>query len=248
MTEGLSRWLGGLAALLCLSCASGPGHFGQTADSATNICLRNPACYTQTGNDAILPWAGRAARAATTAHATLRVLEAADVARIEYLLVECAKEAHFKINEREYGKGVIPDDAECNRLIGKDKEGAPITRKTELGRMKHERAFMCAQQEILRLFPDNISIEPRYGPNGKPGEYALTDRRAGSMKPDFAIHASGQPGQVQCIYDFKFPCTKAGKENPRDNSATQRQMGRYKQIGGECNPAIITPQLGVIRD
>ncbi|RYZ42873.1 MAG: hypothetical protein EOO71_05930 [Myxococcaceae bacterium] len=248
MIEGLCRWLGGLAALLCLSCASGPGQYKQTVDSATNACLRNPACYTQTGNDAVLPWAGRAARAAATAHTTLRVLEAADVARIEALLVKCAEEAHFKINEREYGEGNIPEDAECMREVGKDKSGKPILRQAELGRMKHERAFKCVQQEILRLFPENISIEPRYGPNGKPGGFSLTDRRTGSMKPDVAIHATGQPGQVQCIYDFKFPCTKAGKENPGENPATQEQMSRYKELGGKCNPAIVTPQLGVIRE
>ncbi|RKH08096.1 hypothetical protein D7X74_32315 [Corallococcus sp. CA047B] len=170
------------------------------------------------------------------------------MARIEYLLVECAKEAHFKINEREYGEGKSPDDAECMREVGKDKAGDPVPRQAELGRMKHERAFKCVQQEILRLFPENISIEPRYGPDGKLGGYTLTSQRTGSMKPDVAIHASGQPGQVQCIYDFKFPCTKAGKEKPGSYPNTQDQMIRYKQLGGKCNPAIVTPQLGVIRD
>ncbi|RKG91327.1 hypothetical protein D7V88_09460 [Corallococcus terminator] len=217
-------------------------------DSATNACLRNPACYTQTGSDTILPWVGRAARAAAAAHAAQRVLEAADVARIEYLLVECAKKAHFKINEREYGEGKSPDDAECMRQVGKDKAGDPIPRQAELGRMKHERAFKCVQQEILRLFPENISIEPRYGPNGKPGGYSLTNRWTGSMKPDVVTHATGQPGQVQCVYDFKFPCMKSRKENPRSDPDTQDQMTLYKKLGGHCNPAIVTPQLGIIRD
>ncbi|MCY1047660.1 hypothetical protein OV208_40560 [Corallococcus sp. bb12-1] len=248
MIEGLSRWMGGWVALLCLSCVSGPGQYKQTADSATNVCFRNPACYSQTGNDAILPWVGRAARAATAAHATQRVLEAADVARIEYLLVECAKEAHFKINEREYGEGKSPDDAECLREVGKDKAGDPILQQTELGRMKHERAFKCVQQKILRLFPDNISIEPRYGPHGKSGGYALTNQWAGSMKPDIVTHAAGQPGQVQCVYDFKFPCIKSKKEYPFSNFETREQITLHKQLKGKCNPAIVTPQLGVVRE
>ena len=90
MIEG--RWL---VALLCVSCASGPTRYAQTTDTATSGCLRNPTCYTQPGDEAFLPWVDKAARAAATAGAAMKVLEAADVARIEHLLVECAKEANF---------------------------------------------------------------------------------------------------------------------------------------------------------
>lgn len=248
MIEG-ARWcLVGMLTLLCLSCAStGPSRYEQT-DSATSGCLRNPACYNLPGNEAVLPWVGQAARAAATASATLRVLEAADVARIEYLLVECAKEANFKVNEREYGEGKIPDDDECKRVVGKDKDGLPIGRQMELGKLKHDRAFRCVQEEIVRLFPDHVSIEPRYGPDDKSGGYALTDRWTKSMKPDVVLHASGQPDQIQCIYDFKFPCTKLSKADPLSSSDTLTQLGRYKDLGRNCKPAIVTPQMGVVRE
>lgn len=247
MIEG-TRWcLVGMITLLCLSCAStGPSRYEQT-DSATSGCLRNPACYTLPGNEAVLPWVGQAARAAATASATLRVLEAADVARIEYLLVECAKEANSQVNKREYGEGKIPDDDECNRVIGR-RRGEAITRKVELGTMKHVLAFECVRREILRLFPDHVSIEPRYGPKASTGGYGLTNQWEGSMKPDIVLHAPGQPNQVQCVYDFKFPCVTKSKDNPFSASEVLQQLKDYKRLGGDCSPAIITPQLGISRE
>ncbi|RKG56051.1 hypothetical protein D7V80_40925 [Corallococcus sp. CA054B] len=240
------RLLCGLAALLCLSCASGPRQYAQTSDSATSGCLRNPTCYTQPGDEAFLPWVDKAARAAASAGATMKLLEAADVARIEHLLVECAKEADFIVNEREYGQGKYPDDKECKRVIGRNKKGDLLTRQMELGTLKHAVAFACVRREILKLFPDQVSIEPRFGEESKSGAYALTNQWEGSMKPDIALHASGQPNRIQCIYDFKFPCTLWSKEHPLD--AVLQQLQDYGRLGGKCKPAIVTPLMGVIRD
>ncbi|WP_147439684.1 hypothetical protein [Corallococcus sp. CA049B] len=240
MIEG--RVLCGLVALICLSCASGPRQYAQTSDSATSGCLRNPTCYTQPGDEAFLPWVDKAARAAASAGATMKLLEAADVARIEHLLVECAKEANHAVDEREYGQGKYPDDKECLRVVGQDKDGKPIRRQAELGRLKHDVAFACVRREILRRFPTNVSIEPSYViRTGKSGQQDL-------MKPDVVLHASGRPDQAQCVYDFKFPCLKASKGNPLSVSETQEQMTRYSKLDGQCNPAIITPQFGIIRE
>ncbi|MFP2901553.1 hypothetical protein [Corallococcus sp. 4LFB] len=241
------RLLGGLVALLCLSCASGPTRYAQT-DSATNGCFRNPTCYTQPGDEAFLPWVDKAARAAATAGAAMRLLEAADVARIEHLLVECAKEANRVVNEREYGEGKYPDDAECMRVVGQDKDGSPIRRQAQLGKLKHAVAFACIQREVLRLFPENVSIEPRYSGDAKSGGPALTNQWTGSKKPDVVLHATNQPLQIQCIFDLKFPCTGKSKGEPFTNGDTLRQMSRYAALGGKCKPAIITPQLGVVRE
>ncbi|WP_158621693.1 hypothetical protein [Corallococcus aberystwythensis] len=235
-------------ALLCLSCASGPTRYAQTSDSATSGCLRNPTCYTQPGDEAFLPWVDQAARAAATAGATLKLLETADVARIEHLLVECAKEANLIVNEREYGEGKYPDDKECLRVVGQDKDGKPIQRQAELGKLKHAVAFACIQRDVRRLFPDNVSIEPRYGPSSTTGSPALTNRWTGSKKPDIVLHATGQPVQIQCIFDLKFPCTQKSKGAPLSNDRTREQMSRYAELGGRCKPAIITPQFGVVRE
>ncbi|NRD49557.1 hypothetical protein [Corallococcus exiguus] len=184
----------------------------------------------------------KAVRAAASAGATMKLLEAADVARIEHLLVECAKEADFIVNEREYGQGKYPDDKECLRVVGQDKDGKPIRRQAELGRLKHDVAFACVQREILRHFSNNVSIEPSYViRTGKSGQQDI-------LRPDVVLHASGRPDQAQCVYDFKFPCLKARKSNPRSAPETQDQMTRYANLDGQCNPAIITPLLGIIRD
>ncbi|WP_147470122.1 hypothetical protein [Corallococcus sp. AB049A] len=235
------RWLGMVFVLLCVSCATGPTRYAQT-DTATNGCFRNPTCYTQPGDEAFLPWVDQAARAAATAGAAMKVLDAADVARIEHLLVECAKEANFVVNEREYGEGKIPDDAECMRVVGYAKNGDPIRRQAELGALKHEVAFACIRREILRRFPNNVSIEPSYVVRmGKADQPVL-------MKPDVVLHASGRPDQAQCIFDFKFPCLKVRKNDPLSVPETRDQLTRYSNIDGQCNPAIITPQFGIIRE
>ncbi|NNC09058.1 hypothetical protein HJC10_40320 [Corallococcus exiguus] len=184
----------------------------------------------------------KAVRAAASASATMKLLEAADVARIEHLLVECAKDADFIVNEREYGQGKYPDDKECLRVVGYDKNGDPIRRQAELGRLKHDVAFACVQREILRHFPNNVSIEPRYViRTGKGGQQDI-------MKPDVVLHASGRPDQAQCVFDFKFPCLKDRKSDPLSVPETRDQMTRYASLDGQCNPAIITPQFGIIRE
>jgi hypothetical protein len=153
----------------------GTVRYEQSVDSATNICLRNPACYTQRGGEAVLPWVSRAAKATGTAFTAVKSLEAADVARVEQLLVQCAREADFQINEREYGRGKRPDDAECERVV-RHENGRPVLRRMELGTMKHAVAFDCVRREVLKLFPDNVSIEPRYGLDSTTGRYALTQQ------------------------------------------------------------------------
>ncbi|MFB1481478.1 hypothetical protein [Corallococcus sp. RDP092CA] len=246
--RGSFGWTRGLFVSLSLSCASGPARYAQTTDTATSGCLRNPSCYTQPGDEAFLPWVNKAARAAATAGAALKVLEAAEVSRIEQMLEECSKEANRVVNEREYGEGKYPDDKECLRVVGYDKKGGPLRRQAELGTMKHDVAFACVRREILRLFPENVSIEPRYDGGARPGNPSLANQWAGSKKPDIVLHASGQPLQIQCIFDFKFPCTRSGKSDPLASSETQKQMARYKELGGKCKPAIVTPQMGVVRE
>ncbi|WP_147450109.1 hypothetical protein [Corallococcus carmarthensis] len=113
--------------------------------------------------------------------------------------------------------------------------------------MKHAVAFACVQREILRLFPENVSIEPRYSGDARSGGPVLTNQWTGSKKPDIVLHATGQPHQIQCIFDFKFPCTRSSKSDPFASSETQKQMTSYKELGGNCRPAIVTPQQGVVR-
>lgn len=220
-------------------------HYAQSMDSATNGCLRNPACYVQSGDEAVMPWLSPSVRVARTTVAVLRLLESAELARIEEILIQCAKEADFEVNEREYGPGQRPDDAECERVV-RYENGNPVRRRVELGVMKHAVAFACVRGKLFPLFPDNISVEPRYGLDPATRQYALTRRWPDSLRPDIVIHAAGNPNKVQCVFDYKFPCTAASKRNPLASPDVRQQLERYEVLGN-CPPAIITPQLGVSR-
>ncbi|WP_239014171.1 hypothetical protein [Archangium violaceum] len=180
--------------------------------------------------------------------ATLKeFLEETDLRLVEQLLIECAREADFQVNEREYGKGKAPDDAECDRVVGYDNNGSKVTRAMELGTMKHEAAFACVRQRLLTRFPENISIEPRYSPGPAPRQSVLTDQWTGSLKPDIVLHFARNPTRVQCIFDFKFPCTLASKSNPLGpkSSDVRAQLRKYDALGGNCPSGIVTPQLGI---
>lgn len=132
-------------------------------------------------------------------------------------------------------------------MLGADKKGNEVTRAIELGTMKHEAAFSCIRRRLLTLFPDNISVEPRYGKNPSTGRYSLTTRWEDSLKPDIVLHFAHNPNKVQCVYDFKFPCTRASKLNPLgpSTSGTRRQLLDYDELGGNCPSGIVTPQLGI---
>lgn len=177
------------------------------------------------------------------------LLDEADVRLVEQLLIECAKEADFQVNEREYGEGRYPDDAECDRVVG-HKGDQDITRAIELGNMKHAAAFDCVRQKILTRFPDNLSIEPSYAPGSAPGQPVLTDIGTGTLRPDIVLHRAHNPAQVQCVYDFKFPCKAARKSDPPGDvdSDVRRQLSRYDKLGGNCPSAVVTPQLGINHD
>ncbi|MFY0563425.1 hypothetical protein ACN28E_06230 [Archangium lansingense] len=216
-------------------------------NSAVDGCLRNPACVaSMPGDEATIPWLSRALQTARTLVTLKEFLDEAEVRRIETILVECAKEADFLVNEREYGPGKYPDDAECDRLV-RDKEGKEVKRAIELGNMKHELAFACVQRRLFTEFPDNVSVEPRYAPGPVSGQYVLTNRWTGSLRPDIVLHFARNPTKVQCVYDFKFPCTSASKSNPLgpDGSKARQQLLEYDGLGGNCPSGIVTPQLGI---
>jgi hypothetical protein len=197
-------------------------------NSAVDGCLRNPACVAASpGEEALIPWLSRAVSTAQALATLKEFLEEAELRLVEEILVECARDADFQVNEREYGPGKSPSDAECERVVGY-KDGQPVKRAIELGVMKHELAFVCVERRLLTRFPDNISVEPRYGKNPSARGYSLTDN----------------PNKVQCVYDFKFPCTRASKGNPLSDSV-RKQLDRYDDLGGNCPSAIVTPQLGI---
>ena len=116
-----------------------------------------------------------------------------------------------------------------------------------MGRTAHRRALPeCIQRRRSEKYPDNFSIEPRLRKDELTEEVLLTNRRAGSLRPDIVIHFTRNSTQIQCIYDLKFPCGYAVGSNPWSNDVVM-QMRSYGELGGECLPALVTPQRGVVR-
>ncbi len=257
-----------LAALLLLAgcAAQRPARtYAQTTDSATSTCLRNPACYTQTGNEAPMPWLARSAEALRATAAVVRLLEAAELARVEQVLTECAKEAHFEVNERELGQGKRPTREECNKVLRRE-QGQDVTLAMDLGRKKHEQALDCVRKKLGPLFPENVSVNPRYkrDPAGRwrlldPSQVerwlrdGLLDHLLGTLIPDVVIHASGNPLQGQRVYDFKFPCIigkpPSWRQYPSGHPHHPHTQGEvYKDaLGMTESPFFVSPQFGISR-
>ncbi|WP_240486821.1 hypothetical protein [Hyalangium minutum] len=64
-----------------------PRQYAQSMDSASSACMRTPACYAPpSGETPILPWVARSIEAARAASALMKLLEAADLARVVQVL------------------------------------------------------------------------------------------------------------------------------------------------------------------
>ena len=260
-----SPWWVVWACVMASGCA--PGGLARPSmlmqDSATSGCLRNPACFTTSpGEEAIIPWLARSANAVRTTTAVLRLLEGAELARIETVLVRCAQQASQAVDaEDEVLGGRRPSAEECRKVV-RQENGKDVTRAMELGRKKHLRALDCARLELGKLFPDHVSFEPRYQRDPDTGrwswldprkvrewiELGLTHHLLGSLAPDIVIHASGNPNQLQNIYDFKFPCPADNnpswsKYRPGHPHHPKSQGDMYEKalLGGKL-PRFATPQ------
>ena len=138
---------------------------------------------------------------------------------VEKALRECAKLANEVVNRRRFGGDPTP--AQCEEVLGKDSRGRPVTRAMQLGEEKHAEAMECAAKRLGGLIPGRFSLEQRYryDPVTRRKELVSKEQRTellrqgkgshlkGTLVPDVAIH-SGNPLEVQAVYDFKFPCLR----------------------------------------
>jgi hypothetical protein len=201
--------------------------------------------------------------AARTTAAALRLLEAAELARIEQILTECVKDAHAEVNDRELGQGKRPTREQCNQVLRRE-QGQDVTLAMELGRKKHEQALDCARTKLGPLFSENVSINPHYKVDAA-GRWRLLDpnqvaqwlrdglfsQLLGTLIPDVVVHASGNPLQGQRVYDFKFPCMPTSppswRQYPKDHPHHPKDQGdKYKEaVGLEGKPSFVSPPFGV---
>jgi len=174
-----------------------------------------------------------------------RFLDEAQKGAVENVLRECVQEANTKVDDALFGKGRSLPDSECEKEpVVRDKL-APTWRR-HLGKLKHAAAFECIQRRLAEKFPNNFSIEPRLRQDELTGDVLLTNRWEGSLQPDLVIHFTRNITRIQCIYDLKFPCGYAVGRNPWSADVVT-QMEAYGNLGGECPPALVTPQLGIVR-
>ncbi|ATB28786.1 hypothetical protein [Melittangium boletus] len=251
--------------MLLSGCVFGStGLSAQTTDSVTSACLRTAACYTQTpGEEAILPWLSRTVEAARTTHAVMRLLDAAQLARIEELLVQCARRASDEVERAdEVLRGRSPDAEECRRVVRRE-NGRDVTRAMDLGNKKHAAALPCIREELVKRFPDHVSLEPRYQRDPDTGSWirldpvqvaewvqlGLTGRLWGSLAPDIVIHESGNPNKLQRVYDLKFPCPEDnqprwGRYSPEQPHFPKNQGRAYRDalLGGQHHAHLISPR------
>lgn len=239
-----------------------PSHYAQSTDSATSGCLRNPACYGQTGDDAIIPWLSRAERAVSTTATLATVLADADVKLIEQVLLQCARSANKQVNDADKElKGQEPTREQCREVIRKE-GGKDITRAMELGAKKHKLALDCVRAAFAERFSEHVTVEPAYQQDTETGRWlrldpkhvaewlqlGLTGRLWGSLVPDIVIHAAGNPNQAQRVYDFKFPCPAdndaSWRQYPKDHPHFPNDQGKMygkALLGGKSKPRAVTP-------
>jgi hypothetical protein len=220
-----------------------PSHYAQSCISQPGACAPVGA----TGEIVVSTTAVRVVKAVEAIQGLITLkdyLDEAEVVRVEAVLVRCAREADFQVNEREYGPRKYPSDAECDRVVGRSSKGVDITRAMELGTMKHEAAFACVERELGSEFADHLTREPRYGKNPASGRYSITDRWDDSLVPDIVLHLVRDANRIQFLYDFLFPCTLASKSDPL---ASLKKLDKYRPLAGGRRRALVTPQLGISR-
>ncbi|WP_434383917.1 hypothetical protein [Melittangium boletus] len=249
--------------LLGLGCLGPRGFSVQTTDSATSVCLRTPACVTRApGEEALLPWLSRTAEAARTATVVMRLLDAAQLGRVQDLVFQCVKQASVAIDQSDdVLRGRSPDREECQRVVRRE-NGRDVTRAMDLGNKKHAAAMDCIRQELGKHFPEHISLEPRYQKDPDTGRWMRLDpeqvkewvllgmmgRLVGSLAPDVVVHEAGNPNKVQGVYDLKFPCPE--RNEPRwgryasDHPHFPKSQGDMYQealLTGQATPRRISP-------
>jgi hypothetical protein len=166
-------------------------------------------------------------------------------------------QAHADVNEAyqqrdggsKFENGKFPNDAECKKFVGRDAVGEKVSLAQELGRLKHAAAFACIKARLPPDLQDNFTVEPRYKPDPDVDGVVLTNGGLDTLHPDFVVHGTRNATDVQCVYEFKFPCLASHKLDPRKSPGAEAQLDAYQKLTKRCPAALISPaglfQLGI---
>src|SRR5689334_18580972 len=131
-------WLASLA--LRLGACAGverrgvPRVYAQGFDTETNACVRFPGNCPGAQGMAARQKVAEAGATLGSIGATLYLEDKAQQSRIADAILECVKDADFKLNERYFGGN--PSREQCSEVVGRDARGNPVTRAMTLGQEK----------------------------------------------------------------------------------------------------------------
>jgi hypothetical protein len=238
--------------------------YEQSVDSHSNFCARNPKLCEELaiGEDAGLVVRQRVAEVGASVYAAaqgVRILGEAVRRKIEDILLECAKEAEFQVNERHFGGS--PTREQCQEVLGYDSRDNPITRAMLLGREKHEAALACIQAQLTGLRPGGFSLNQRYRYNESTGRWeplspkqeeallrAGGEGLLGTLVPDVVLH-TGNLVEVVDVYDLKFPCPGTNfpewRPFPKGHPYHLSNQGEMYHKAFGVNPARVAPRWGI---
>ncbi|WP_143177983.1 hypothetical protein [Cystobacter ferrugineus] len=179
-----------------------------------------------------------------------RALTGAELDHFEGILKECVAQAHADVNEAyqkqnggfPFKNGQFPNDAECKKFVGRDAAGEKVTLAQELGRLKHAAAFACIKARLPADLREHFTIEPRYKPDPDVNGVELSNGGPDTLHPDFVVHGSRNATDVQCVYEFKFPCLADHKLNPLMAPGVKAQLKGHQKLTRRCPVAIVSPK------
>ena len=172
------------------------------------------------------------------------------LSQLEGILKECVARANVDVNESyqkqaggfAFENGRFPSDAECSKVVRRDAVGDPVTLAQELGRLKHTAAFDCISARLPEHLRDNFTQEPRYKPDPEVNGVELAAGGAKTLHPDFVVHGTRNAVDVQCVYEFKFPCFANHKLDPLMAPGVQAQLRGYQKLTRRCPAALVSPK------
>ena len=251
--------------LLCLSCSTTPwaqrgsltGGRSQLNQSCGAACA---APVNASTGEILAPTATRAGQVlgkvvqATEALLGLNTLEralsGAELDLVEEILRVCVAQAHADINESyqrqdggmRFENGKFPNDKECLKIARFNEVGDEFTLAQELGRLKHAAAFACIKDRLPPGLRENFTVEPRYKLDPELDGVVLTNKGLDTLHPDFVVHGTRNATDVQCVYEFKFPCFADHKLNPLLAPGVKAQLRSYQKLTKRCPAAVVSPK------
>ncbi len=258
-------WLVSLALLLG-ACAGVerrgvPRVYAQGFDTESNACVRFPGNCPGAQGMASGQKVAEAGATLGSIGAALYTEDQAQQNRIAEAILECVKDADFKLNERYFGGS--PTREQCAEVVGRDARGNPVTRAMTLGQEKHTLALECIQQKLAEIRPKGFSFNQRYKENKATGRWVpLSEQQVnallrsggdgliGTIVPDIVIH-TGNPVEVLDVFDLKFPCPGTNAATwyryPDGHPYQRLNQGQVYRRAFGVNPARASPRWDIQR-